>query len=57
MKTLHPKRVKQFQEWSKAMVAGAIMDRPEYTKESVKGGKNHRKQRRKRIRRMRRKQD
>lgn len=56
-KILHPKQVAAFQEWAKAMVLGATVERPK-TKRAIKGGKRRRKPRKKHFRkRKRRTQD
>lgn len=44
----HPKRVKLFVPWAKAMVAGATVDKPSYPGTNKK---THRKKRKKRKRR------
>jgi len=45
---MYPKRVKEFIPWSKAMVAGATVGNPTYSKT---GSKNRMRKRRKRRRR------
>jgi len=40
---MYPKRVKLFIPWSKAMVAGATVDKPSYSKKS--GNRAHRRRR------------
>lgn len=45
---MYPKRVNKFIPWSKAMVAGATLDKPDYGKNTLK--KNRRKKRKRRKR-------
>jgi len=52
---MYPRKVNLFIPWSKAMVAGATLDRPDYGKGSVttkKATKNRRRRKRRRKRRQ-----
>jgi len=51
--TTYPKKSKLFQAWSKAMVAGATVDKPDYSKTSKSAVTNHKQRRRRRKRRKR----
>jgi len=47
--TSYPKQSKLFQAWAKAMVAGATVDKPNYSATSTTSRASRRKKRRKRV--------
>lgn len=52
-----PRSVSRFVPWSKAMVAGATVDKPDYGKSSKKGSPKAQRSKRKKRRRRRRKKN